>query len=126
MSASKFTPGRRKTVIAAMERGHYAKHAAALAGIGVQTLTDWLIRGRDSERGPYRKFLEDFERAEAVGVNRHVEVIVEAEDPRVSMDWLGRRHRDEYGKTTRTEHTGADGKPLTVRLEWSPGPAPPE
>jgi hypothetical protein len=123
--ATKFTAARRNRILEALRRGHYLKHAAALAGVGERTVHDWVSRGREAKSGAYRNFFLAVEEADATAIDSHLEVIEKAEDPRVSLEFLGRRHPQEFAKVERQEVSGVGGEPIRVELKWPSGPQPP-
>jgi len=78
---------------------------AALAGVSVSSLNNWLRRGRNSTHGAYREFLAAFSRARAEGERRLVGMATdpEAKNWRGSAFVLEKRWRAEYGSKTDAE-----------------------
>lgn len=97
---TRLTPEVHAKICDAMKIGCYQYEAAQYAGIGENTLVNWLRRGREDLAGGRTKtlhatFLADFEAAEAQAVVRALSVVQRAAasgDWRAAMGWLSRRH----------------------------------
>ncbi len=114
---TKLTPERQRTITDALERGHYARAACALAGIDESTYYRWLERGRKARRGRYRAFCEAVDQAEAKAENIAVLALqreVLRGDMRAVTFYLERRYPARWGRTV-TELTGPEGGPVEFR-----------
>jgi transposase len=107
---SKLTAGVQEIFVETIARGGTQKAAAAMAGVGRETLRIWMQRGRAGEE-PYASFEEAIRVADARAQDRRVRIIDEAseEDWRAAAWWLERRHPEDWGRQDRVE--------LTVYLE---------
>lgn len=112
---TKWTEEVRARIVTACRAGNYRKTAALAAGVSESTFHDWMSAGRRGEPG-FSEFLESVEQAEAEGetelaqwARRGAEM-----DPRIALEFLGRRHPARWGKT-RIEVTGKDDGPLGVQ-----------
>ena len=95
---SKYTPERAQQITDALAAGNTRKASAAHAGIGENTLGDWLRRFRD--------FRDAIEKAEAEAELAHVATIRAAAHDgtwQASAWWLERRRSDDWGKRDRLE-----------------------
>lgn len=63
---TKFTADCRQRIINALRGGAPRSTACKYAGVTAQTFYGWLAKGRGQQRGPYRRFLEEVDEAEAV------------------------------------------------------------
>jgi hypothetical protein len=72
------TPAVQATICTALEKGHYRKTAAALAGIALRTLYNWEERGETGEE-PYESFLHAMQKAEAIAEDAALTRIIEAQ-----------------------------------------------
>ncbi|WP_018503000.1 hypothetical protein [Parafrankia discariae] len=106
MRASLLTDDVAAKLCAAMRVGSYQVEAARFAGIGQNTLTTWLRRGRDDIAAgrldtAHARLVAEFEQAEATAVVGALGVIQRAAaagDWRAALAWLGRRHSDRWGE----------------------------
>lgn len=112
---TKWTESVRARIVEACRLGNYRKTAALSAGVSESTFHDWMAAGRRGEPG-FAEFLEAVERAEAESetelaqwARRGAEM-----DPRIALEFLGRRYPARWGKT-RIEVTGKDEGPLAVQ-----------
>jgi hypothetical protein len=95
---SKYTPATVKLVTDALAAGNTRKASAAYAGIGENTLGDWLRRFRD--------FRDAVEKAEAQAEVGHVARIAQAAQAgtwQASAWWLERRRAADWGRRDRVE-----------------------
>ena len=107
---SKYNEDRHQVIVQAVRNGNYRKTAAALAGIGYDTLKDWLnfARNQPEQYPHYVKLLEDIELAEAeveselVSVVRHHALSDHMGSWTAAMTFLERRHPDRFGKRDTT------------------------
>lgn len=124
--ATKFTTARRERILEALRKGHYLKHAAALAGVGERTVYDWLEKGKRAKTGAFHDFAVAVQEADATAIDTHLGVIHTADDPRVSLEFLGRRHPRDFGKVERQEVSGTEGGPIKIELVWPTSQPEPE
>ena len=113
---SKYTAERVKRITDALTAGNTRKASAQYAGIGENTLGDWLRR--------YRDFRDAVLRAEAAAEVAHVACIAQAGrkgDWRASLAWLERRRAAEWGRIDRIE---LDVKVAAERVAASTGADP--
>jgi len=139
-------PEVKEQILAAVSAGDSLKNAALAAGVSIETLMLWNLKGREDVKAGresiYTEFLQEITRAKAKGrVNlialvqkgardiTHEERTVEPDGSvrtktrLMRGDWkaaswlLAVKYRAEFGKVERYEVTGADGGPLDVRVE---------
>lgn len=106
---TKYTPERVKAIVQAIEVGTPYRHAAAVAGINQDTLTDWMKK--------YSDFSEAIKEAEGRAVIGRLARIRQAEPDhwQAAAWWLERKYPQEFGKTVEEkQHTGKDGAPLEI------------
>ena len=72
---SKLTPELARRICDLVRAGNYLETAAAAAGIGHDTIRDWLRKGARARSGPHHDFAEAFARADAEAEARHVTLI---------------------------------------------------
>lgn len=121
---SKYSPEIVKKILDALAAGNTRKASAQYAGVGENTLGDWLRR--------YRDFRDAVLRAEAAAEVGHVANIAQAAragSVAASIFWLERRRHRDWGKVDRLEveirqaaeavaaETGADADWLIARAE---------
>lgn len=95
---SKYQPATVKKITDALSAGNTRKASAQYAGIGENTLGDWLRRFRD--------FRDAVLRAEAAAEVAHVANIARAGQAgswQASLAWLERRRHADWAKTDRVE-----------------------
>ena len=120
MAQSKLTPETQDRVIQAIKMGNYQETAAAYAGISQSTFYGWLERGRNELGSIYSEFLEAVEKAKADSEVRDVALIEKAatDGSWQAAAWkLERKFPQKWGRVTRTEITGAEGKPISVEVD---------
>jgi len=107
------TPAVAETIIDAMCGGNYMETAAALAGISVATLRNWLRAGRRGESPELADFAQAIARARAVAEVRDLERI--GRDPSwQSAAWrLERRHPKRWGRRTYEPKSKPEPPPLS-------------
>ena len=100
----------------AISTGVSLQSAAAHAGVNLSRVQYWLAKGAEHQRGgfhsfrvAYEKAWSEFEIRNAVHINNAA-----ASDWKAGLTILERRMPKEWGRTDRTQLTGADGSPLTV------------
>lgn len=93
---SMFTAERRQRILEAKRVGASDRTAARVAGIHPKTLGDWLKRGREgSKESAYRKFVEDFDEAEAHPRERALGIIYNALPDRPDLAWKYVERRED-------------------------------
>ena len=95
---TKYTPATVKKITDALAAGNTRKASALYAGIGVQTMADWIER--------YRDFRDAIENAEARAEIGHVANIAQASrngNWTASAWWLERRRHQDWGRKDRLE-----------------------
>jgi len=99
MGRPKLDPATTQRIVDLIRAGNYLEVAATAAGIHRSTLYRWLRHGRDQQRGRYRKFLTQVEKAQAEGESRDVALIAKAasEDWRAAAWRLERKAPRRYG-----------------------------
>jgi len=109
-----FTPEISAKIVQALRVGNYIETAAAWAGIGRQTLFDWLRRGRGESSGMYHDFVKDCEEALAASEVRDLGLIAQAAPSQwQAAAWrLERRYPDKWGRRERFAVTDGEGNPV--------------
>lgn len=92
-----YTPEQSRAIVQALKQGNTRQVAATLAGIGKTTFYEWMDKDAD--------FADAVLRAEAERESKVVCRILDSEDDRLSLEWLKRRHRDDWGDQIKTEST---------------------
>jgi len=103
---TKLTPERQEKIIQAILAGNYLETAAEYAGIGRETVYEWIARGEGrGKRGAknnlmFTRFACAVREAIAQAEVRAVDIIQEgfANDPKLALDYLARRHPERWGK----------------------------
>jgi transposase len=113
---TKLTPEVQKRIIDALRAGNYVETAAAYAGIGRQTLYDWLHRGAKEGKGAYHEFHEAVEKALAESEVRDVALIAKAAEAQwQAAAWrLERRAPERWGKRVTVD----DQQKQSLRIKW--------
>lgn len=115
----KYSPEVHDALVAMTREGGFRKLAAMHAGVGHQTLLEWLAdAAAHPTTSPYGKLAEDLEKAEAE------RALAALRDTRMagpgwqaSAWYLERKYPSEYGRRVQEIH-GKDGAELTFRVEW--------
>lgn len=125
---SKLTSKRKAIILDAIREGNTKACAAGLAGISRDTLTNWLNRGRDDEKGTYFDFLRAFKSAEAEAEQAACAVVKAAmpDTWQAAAWWLERRRSADYGRPTRDTTVKVDTGKGTAQVEVVIGGTPPE
>jgi len=99
MARAKIDPVVTQRIVDLIRAGNYLEVAATAAGVHRTTLHRWMKRGREQERGRYRKFLVAVEKAQAEAESRDVALIAKAagEDWRAAAWRLERKQPRRYG-----------------------------
>jgi hypothetical protein len=102
---TKLTPARHEAIVQAVRDGNYFATACAGAGVAEATGYEWLARGEGTDRRRPRdrgfaEFAEAVRRAEAEAETDAVALIRQgfADNPRLALDYLARRHPDRWGQ----------------------------
>lgn len=127
---SKFTDKYKGPILGALSRNHFLPAAAALAGVGVDTVYGWIRRGNiDRNNGvdsDYAEFAMNVDRAIAAGeatALKTVQKAVEQGNVTAATWLLERRHGDRgWRKTDKVEVAGDPSAPVVVQLTWPGAP----
>ena len=109
---TKRTPEREQRLLDALRAGNTRLHAAKYAGIGENTLGDWLRRFRD--------FRDLIEKAESEAIVRHVANIAKAAADgqwTASAWWLERRYPQDYALRFQNDAIAAAGVQVTIAFD---------
>lgn len=87
----KITPEVTSKILAAVRGGNYIETAAGFAGISKVTLYDWLRKGANASRGPYREFSNALYEALAAAEVFDINTITQA----AKKDWRAAAWRQE-------------------------------
>ena len=130
---TKLTPETHAKIVQAIRDGNYLADAARAAGISRDTVHAWKRRGKaertrldaDPNATPleseaaYLAFSDAEQAAEAEATVEIVQAWRSAAmtDWRAAMEWLARRHPEEWGKsqTVRIGHADSENQPVTLR-----------
>ncbi len=116
---TKLTPATQAKIVQAIVGGNDITVAAAYAGISKQTFYTWLERGRKAKTGPFADFVDAIEKAQADAEARNVALIAKAAQDgtwTAAAWWLERKYPERWGRKERVEHTGKDGKDITITV----------
>lgn len=119
------TPEMTATITDLLRRGNYLSTVAKAVGLNPSTLQVWLKRGNDliAEDREYDDYEQQFvdyalevEKARARAEINAVEVIRSASTTQwqAAAWYLERTNNSQWGRTVRTEVTGAEGGPIQV------------
>jgi transposase-like protein len=105
-----------KIIVDALADGNYRRTAAALAGITEDTLRNWLDAA-DEGNEELAQFAADVRAAETSAEAELVKVVKASaiEDWHAAAWILTHRHAGQWGNSTKTEITGANGGPLQLQ-----------
>ena len=95
-------------------------HACARAGISQDTFGRWRKQSAD--------FAEEVKKAEAEAIARNVTLIQKAAGRswQAAAWWLERRHPQDFARTERLHHAGAEGKEIKIKVVYEDqGPCDP-
>jgi hypothetical protein len=95
---TKYTPETVKKILDALAAGNTRKASALYAGIGENTLGDWLNRYRD-----FRDAVENAEARAEVGHVLNIRQAAQSGTWTASAWWLERRRHQEWGRKDRIE-----------------------
>jgi hypothetical protein len=103
-----------------LEKGLPRRRAAALEGIDESTFTRWFYKGANvDEKGLARKFFIEVNRAEAQLQKTCIEMLqsgMKAGDPRVVLNFLGRRFADEWGRKDNVEEARPEDQAANAQV----------
>lgn len=126
LNPTKLTPDVQQKICAALSNHQSMTVAAALAGMKVQTVYQWLRLGNDEEEHePFTSFYMAVQEALAISEGKLVQVIGKEAltDAKTAMQLLERRHRKDWGRIDTVEHTGAQAA-IEIQLVWPQGIIP--
>lgn len=118
---SLLTDGVASTICAYLRMGLPRRQAAAKARIAEQTLHEWIARGEGRDRHDREPsprlvaFAQEVRLAEADHTEAMLRQIVASGDPKVNMQILERRYRDDWHLSTRVEATVTHETGATLR-----------
>jgi hypothetical protein len=69
------TRARHEAIVESVRCGNYYKTSAKAAGVPLSTFYEWMQKGRETTRQPFRKFYLDVASAREVAVDEHVKSI---------------------------------------------------
>jgi hypothetical protein len=109
---TKLTPEMRDKICAQLRNGLFRRHAAALAGIPEQTLSEWYHRGARDEKGVYRDFFHAVNAAEAEFAQAGSEMMraAVAHNPKLMQWFLSRRFPELYGRRDNVEDKSVEDR----------------
>lgn len=117
-------PERIDTFLATLEFAGNAYVAAARAGISIRSVYNWIGRGQTEPSGILHDFWVRCEKAMANFELRQLGNIQDAAnhgDAKASMWLLERLLPWRYMKREQHEHTGPNGGPVVIQVEWPDG-----
>jgi len=107
----------RKKICEGILEGLTIGDAAALAGVGRQTVNEWRRRGEEEPDGPYGEFSEAFELAKLQSKKGMIQKLLRHEDPRWTWKLMCNRWPEEFRDRIATEVIGPDGGTNPFRVE---------
>lgn len=112
----KCTPEVVAKIVLHVSQGQFLAVAARLAGISPKSIHNWTARGKREKTGPFRHFLTELRKAEALNEARLVRQWSKAgkKDWRAAMEMLARRHPERWSPPKdrvemNAKHSGAIG-----------------
>ena len=114
---AKFNEETINKILIAHENGLKQKDSAIFADIDESTLYRWLEKGKNARRGKYRKFYDDFQKAQIKNKVYHLKKIQDDDSWQSSAWYLERKYKKEFAKNEVVDlnHTGQ----LEVKNELS-------
>jgi len=121
-------------IVEILEAGNYQKTAYESLGIPKATYFYWLTEGEKAEAKvgklnmsevAYLDFLDSIKRAVQKARQVNLAVIRKAAENgnwQAAAWFLERTDFEEFGNKSKYEHTGRDGKPMTIIVEYEDGP----
>jgi hypothetical protein len=107
---SKRTPETVERILSLIRSGNTFSTAACSAGIDPATFSVW--------RNQYPDFDKAVKKAESDAIARNCGLIQKAaiNSWQAAAWWLERRYPNEFARTERLQHAGAQGKDLTIKI----------
>jgi Homeodomain-like domain len=118
MATDRLTSKAQKAITDALRAGAIAEDAARATGVSRRTYHRWLQRGEAADAPPrFVAFANAVRKTESEARIAAVTAITDAmpEDWRAALAYLERRYPAEWARTSRLEHTGAEGGPVEVK-----------
>ena len=105
---AKFNEETINKILIAHENGLNQRDSAIFADIDESTLYRWLEKGKKSKRGKYRKFYDDFQKAQIKNKMYHLKKINDDKSWTSSAWYLERKYPNEYSRneTIDLNHNG--------------------
>ena len=134
MGKSLLTKEIQKQIVEILEAGNYQKTAYESLGIPKATYFNWLKEGEKAEakegnlakkEETYLDFLDSIKKAVQVARKVNLAVIHKAAQDgswQAAAWFLERTDFEHFGNKSKFEHTGTDGKPMTIIVEYEDGP----
>jgi hypothetical protein len=119
---TKFTAETRRIILEALREGNSRETAAPLAGTTPATLSRWISRGAESQRGSlYRQFAEDVAMAEAAARGRALRILNShmQDQPKWAAWFLERR--DPAFAPPATHQLAPRQGPIMIALKFGDG-----
>ena len=103
----------------ALAAGNYRGVAAQWAGVSQRVMREWMARGKEEKKGPYRDFRRRVLEAEKSAEIRAVGLVMKAaqEDARHAQWWLERKFNARWGRKDATKVTGEVKATVSVGSE---------
>jgi hypothetical protein len=95
---AKFNEETINKILIAHENGLNQRDSAIFADIDESTLYRWIEKGKKAKRGKYRKFYDDFRKAQIKNKVYHLKKIQDDDSWQSSAWYLERKYKKEYGK----------------------------
>lgn len=122
------TPELMETVVDLLKRGNYISTAAKAVGLNPATISQWVKKGNDLAESGYELdeyeqafviFAQEIEKARSYAQIKAVEVIRNAMPSQwqAAAWYLERTDAQNWGRTVKTELTGADGGAIQVDVD---------
>ena len=115
---TKLTQDLQQQIVTLLRAGNYIETACSYVGVDKQTLYSWLKRGNRQKAGKFREFLDVTEKAIAEAEIRDLEAVRKDGSWQARAWRLERKFPHRWGRRERTEHTGADGGPVAVKVTF--------
>ncbi len=113
----KLTPELERSIVDDLTLAMPFEAACGRAGIAVSTANEWRRRGEAGE-APYSDFLVAVTRARCEAVRLlTVRALAGGKGSSNATWFLERRYPKDYGSVQRLEHSGPDGKPISIEAK---------
>lgn len=86
-----------------VREGNALTTCAQLATVSERTFEMWMREGRKADNEPYTTFRRRIVHAKASIERQLVAQLVNAGDPKIILEWLRRRNKQQWDPTTKTE-----------------------